>query len=235
MRTVRVPVRLRAWMALLVLIAAGVLLAACDERYLSITITAEYDSLESGALITYTITITAVDTDGSVTTDVEATPSPDTTFLAGPSSSEWNDEVGVIPTDEAFSLNAAAADPTKVLKLVVRVNKPLTEDVTLDAKLITIQVDEDDGTRTIAVRNDDDDDNNEASLTIEMVIPIIDVGVTTEVASGEPGNPQPGDFITYQHLVTNHRDRAVETTLTNIVPAGTTFEPGTPSDGSDPA
>ncbi|PZC44724.1 MAG: hypothetical protein DK306_001730 [Chloroflexi bacterium] len=76
-------------------------------------------------------------------------------------------------------------------------------------------------------RDDPDNDNNSA----ELVIPIIDVGVTTEVASGDPGNPQPGDQITYQHIVTNHRDRAVETVLTNVVPAGTTFVAA----GSDPA
>ena len=201
-----------------VLVIAAVLVAACDERDLSITITAEYDSLEPGARITYTITITAVNTDGSKSTDVEATPSPDTTFVTGPSSSEWNEEVGILRTDESFSLDDADDPPTKVLTLVVRVNKPLTTAITLDAKLVDIETTSD-GVRTIAVRNDEDDTNNEASLTIE----ILDVGVTTEIISGDPSDPKPGDVIAYQHTVTNHLTGSVETLLNNPEPPGTAF------------
>jgi len=207
-------------MALVVLNAAAVLVAACDEDDLSITITAEYDSLEPGAQITYTITITTLEIDGSQSTDVEATPSAATAFLAGPSSAEWNEEVGVLRTGAAFSFGAVGDTVTKVLKLVVQVKEPLTEDVILDAKLIDIQGDED-GNRTIVDRDESegDDSNNAASLTIE----IIDVGVTTEIISGDPSDPRPGDVIVYQHTVTNHLTGSVETVLSDVVPPGTTF------------
>ena len=193
---------------------------------LEIQVTADHDSLEPGARITYTITFEESGYDGQGYS-LHVIPPPETTFtpvgaeLAGaqeeilvpPSAADWAQE-----GDGVWIRDASFLPEDLRLTLVVTVNDVLS--VVLDPEATEL---------LLAARlvGDDDGplgDKRRGNDVARLAIPVVDLGLSSERTEPAPGtNIAPGDTLAYGHTLTNTSPWRAMTTLTNVVPAGTTY------------
>ena len=186
-------------LALLGVLLAGVFAgggASAQPLPLTRSMTASHDSLQPGALITYTVTLTNPDV-AEQGTSLFVFADAELTFVPAGSDPRW---VLNAPAIQVGSVLVPAGG-TVVLPLVVQVGAVADTKTVLGAALEVL-----------------------GNTNLQLDIPILDVGVTTVAEINNPSNePRPGDTLLHRHTVTNRRGFAINTTLTNVVPAGTTF------------
>ena len=222
------------------LIALATAATACvgPDDDLILEVTASHDSLQPGARITYSITVDqgGGEPDGE-SFSLQVIPPPDTTFVpAGVEVAVTQDEESPLGSSPAWAQEAGGVwlrddvlRGTLTLTLVVVVNDvldPQTTDFLLAARLL----------RAPEGEPADPDDGGQLLDAASLAIRIIDIGVSTQrLARAPPQDPAHGELLTYRHTLNNqpdrHDGRPIETTLTNVVPAGTTFV----ANGSDDA
>jgi len=193
---------------------------------LSITMRGASGSLEAGARITYTVTLTNPATVAQTVT-VQDEPDVGTTTVFAPAN-----PVTGIDSDPAWTFDLASLFSfEEIILATVTVPALGSRDLILVVEVDDTQVNEDalGFVNTVRILTDTGDEIDSASV----VTPINDVGVVMTVnratleyglridTSGRPARP--GDHLVYRHTVTNFRDTPIETTLTHVVPAGTAF------------
>ena len=179
---------------------------------LGVSVTESHGTLVVEASITYTITIDNPAAEDQTVT-VRGTPDANTTFDSDGSDDAWAEVAGV--PEATVTVSAGGSED---LKLIVSVADLAALDpgpgaLTLSAALLGL------GGST---RDDGDNANNIATISI----PVVDVSVTTALEPQPPLAPPiigPGSTLIHVHTVTNTQGSAVETVLTNSVPANSTF------------
>ena len=212
-------------MGSLVVLAAALLVASdCDGVKDDVTFTASHDSLEPGARIIYTITIDLDQEPAPHSVRVLVTLDPRTSLVPVPAP---------VVNAEAAEIEVAqdAPPPPTVLDADWHIAEDGVEATVLappnGAKLTLIaEVNADPTGKDIVAKVElPDRDNKHDDDRKTVTIPVVDLGLASAVtaAPGPLSELKPGDTLTYTHTLTNAAAKEAKTTLTNVVPAGTTF------------
>jgi uncharacterized repeat protein (TIGR01451 family) len=175
----------------------------------SVTKVDDPDPVSAGADITYTITVTNTgNTDATSVTVTDPLP-PETTFVSLSSPGGWTCTTPPVGTNDAVTCSVASLAPGSVVfTLVVKVDP----DVTAGTQVVN--------TATVAAGNDSDEGNNTASAST-AVAGSADLSVTKTSSSPDP--VMPGDDIVYDITVTNAGPNFAAVTLSDPLPANTSF------------
>ena len=175
----------------------------------SVTKVDDPDPVSPGANLAYTITVTATgDTDALSVNLVDALPL-ETTFVSMPTPAGWSCTTPAVGTNDTVLCSIASLAPgSTVFTLTVAVDS----QVISGSQIVN--------TATVSADNDSDKSNNngDASTTVAGSA---ELSVTKTSSSPDP--VMPGDDITYDITVTNAGPNVAEVTLTDPLPANTTF------------
>ena len=216
----------------------------CGGRDVDLNITASHDSMEPGARITYTITVDWERFSGS------SDPDRETRFFVDLDSRIRFDGPGGVSSGATGALRDAEHDPTfegdpgsaaalNTLWTVETVSFGIIGSEHQRIITVVLVPGVNGGTLTFTAVVADAPLGTEPLLTTVSVdtshnlhgndrddvgIDVVDLGLTSErTTPAPPETVDPGDTLTYDHTLTNAGPVEVTTTLTNVVPAGTTY------------
>lgn len=175
----------------------------------SVTKTDDPDPVSPGANLVYTITVTNTgDTDATSVSLTDPLPA-ETTFVSLSSPGGWTCTTPPVGTNDAVTCSVASLAPGSVVfTLTVNVDS----GVVAGTQIVN--------TATVAAGNDSNEGNNTATAST-TVAGSADLSVTKTSSSPDP--VMPGDDITYDITVSNGGPNAAAVTLSDPLPANTSF------------
>ncbi|HEV8238306.1 MAG TPA: hypothetical protein VGS57_02945 [Thermoanaerobaculia bacterium] len=175
----------------------------------SVTKVDDPDPVAPGADLVYTITVTNTgDTDATSVSFVDALP-PETTFVSLAQPGGWMCTTPPVGTNDSVICSVASLAPgSAVFTLTVNVGAQVTPGTQIL------------NSATVSAENDADEGNNSASAST-TVAGSAELSVTKTSSSPDPVSP--GSTITYDITVTNAGPNFAAVTLTDPLPANTTF------------
>lgn len=175
----------------------------------SVTKVDDPDPVSAGADLVYTITVTNTGNADATSVSLTDPLPPETTFVSMPSPGGWTCTTPPVGTNDAVTCSVASLAPGSVVfTLTVNVDS----GVVAGTQIVN--------TATVAANNDSDEGNNTASAAT-TVAGSADLSVTKTSSSPDP--VMPGDDITYDITVTNAGPNAAAVTLSDPLPANTSF------------
>lgn len=175
----------------------------------SVTKVDDPDPVSAGANLVYTITVTNTGDTDATSVDITDPLPPETTFVSLAQPGGWTCTTPPVGTNDAVTCSVASLAPGSVVfTLTVNVNA----DVIAGTQIIN--------TATVSAANDSDEGNNNATATT-TVAGSADLSVTK--TSSAPDPVMPGDGITYDITVSSAGPNFAAVTLSDPLPANTTF------------
>jgi len=175
----------------------------------SVTKVDDPDPVSAGASLVYTITVTNTgDTDATAVDLTDPLP-PETTFVSLAQPGGWTCTTPPVGTNDAVTCSVASLSPGSVV-FTLTVN--VASDVTSGTQILN--------TTTVSAGNDSEEGNNNATAST-TVSGSADLAVTKTSSSPDP--VMPGDDITYVITVSNAGPNSAAVTLSDPLPASTSF------------